>query len=852
MSHQPPVSAHAAPQLPPNQPGTPPEALQPGPAPEFLQPGTAPEPLRGSAALDIGRLWAGAAVSVASYLALVIFSLALLVLTLAGIAASQGTLVPALDGALPAEETPDAWSQLGQLTAQLVAMAHLGAVDTVVQGAVPFFGTIRGDGMAYVVPVTLLLASALCVYFGSRVAEQRLPSAGRPQLLLQSGVTGVVYSLLVNGVAAVASIRYPVTEAFTVEPLSAGNPWSVVVAFAIGAGMSVAARSGVLACRTPPARPARVLGTLNLPLAAVAFHASLFAAVAVPAAWITAAVSGGWSALLSGPLWIGNAVGYGLVAGHLGGLRVLTETSQILGGRESRSDDHVVYGFGADVAGSDAAAGAWAALALALACTVVTGIAVLLRRGRATTTDILSWIPVPAAFLVLGLLLMPLLTAQAGFDVPGLASGQFLLAPAWWSPAVFLVWGLLVEVVARFLAPYLLPFVPARLQRLARVFPARSAEAPTAPSWPVQASPEAATGTAPASSSGYGPAPESGMARELSARGKKRALVALSAVGAVVVLAVGSVVAVNAVKAGPDQLVREYVQALVDGDAEKALGILDPDIPNEERVLLTNEVFRAAGNRVEGFEVLSSKVSGESAVVHVELRQGGRKHEQAFSLRKNQPELLDDNWTFGSTPLQRVAVTADAAVKSLSINGVTVPTGQENENAFSTYFSVPAFPGSYSVGLPEDEKYLAAAKQEVLVAVGSAPQAAEDAKLTVTASEHLQSETSRQVDAALAACAKSTEMDPPGCPFSGFAFGDVRNVKWSITSEPDYTMQRSFDGTWRLSGATPGEASVTYERNASFSRTRPEWEKETDQVDFYLRGSVSVAAGTVQVKLSTF
>jgi hypothetical protein len=342
------------------------------------------------------------------------------------------------------------------------------------------------------------------------------------------------------------------------------------------------------------------------------------------------------------------------------------------------------------------------------------------------------------------------------------------------------------------------------------------------------------------------------MARELSAKGKKRALVALSAVGAVVVLAVGSVVAVNAVKAGPDQLVREYVQALVDGDAEKALGILDPDIPNEERVLLTNEVFRAAGNRVEGFEVLSSKVSGESAVVHVELRQGGRKHEQAFSLRKNQPELLDDNWTFGSTPLQRVAVTADAAVKSLSINGVTVPTGQENENAFSTYFSVPAFPGSYSVGLPEDEKYLAAAKQEVLVAVGSAPQAAEDAKLTVTASEHLQAETSRQVDAALAACAKSTEMDPQGCPFSGFAFGDIRNVKWSITSEPDYTMQRSFDGTWRLSGATPGEASVTYERNASFSRTSPEWEKESDQVDFYLRGSVSVAADTVQVKLSAF
>lgn len=85
-----------------------------------------------------------------------------------------------------------------------------------------------------------------------------------------------------------------------------------------------------------------------------------------------------------------------------------------------------------------------------------------------------------------------------------------------------------------------------------------------------------------------------------------------------------------------------------------------------------------------------------------------------------------------------------------------------------------------------------------------------------------------------------------------FAFGDVRNVKWSVDAEPDYAMQRSFDGAWRLSGGTPGEASVSYERNASFSKTRPEWEKETKKVDFSVRGSVSVVADKVVVKLSRF
>jgi hypothetical protein len=793
---------------------------------------------------------------VAAYLAAFAFSTALVVLSLAGIAAGQGTLVPALDGALPAQETPDAWSQLVQLAAQLVAMAHLGALDTAVQGTV-FFGTLRGEAMGYAVPLTVLLVSALSVYFGSRVAEHRIPSGARPQLLLQSAVTGAVYSLLINGLAAAAAVRFPGSNGFSVEPISAENPWSSVVAFVLGAGLAAASRNGVYVRRAPTAGPGPLLGRLNLPVAAVTVHAVLFSAIAVPAVWISAAVAGGWTALLSAPLWIGNAVGYSFVAGHLGGLRVFMETSQILGGQESRSEDHTVYGFGADMTGADAAVAAWGALALALVCTAATGIAVLLRRGRVASGDVLSWIPVPAAYLVLGLLLLPLLTAQGGFEVSGLAAGEYLVAPAWWSPAIFLAWGLLVEVCARFLAPSLLPFVPAKLQRLARSLPFARPAASHAGATGLGGTPESDPQPhgADGNSAGLardGAAPEGTPVRELSATGKKRVLVALSAFGAVVVLTVGSLVAVNAVKAGPDKLVGEYVQALVDGDAEKALAILDPDIPNEDRELLTNKVFGAAENRIEGFSVISSKVSGESAVVRVELRQGGRKYEQAFSLFKSRPEFLDDHWKLGGSPLQRISISADAPVSAFSVNGIAVATGQGETSAFGTNISLPAFPGSYTVSLPESEKHLEAAEEQVLVPIGAAGQAPETVRLTLQASESLRTETSRQVAAALAACEKSTELEPDGCPFYWFAFGDVRKVKWSVDSEPDYTMQRSFDGVWRLSGGTPGKASVSYERNASFSRTSPEWEKETEEVDFSVRGSVSVVSDKVVVKLSRF
>ncbi|PNH84034.1 hypothetical protein [Arthrobacter sp. AFG20] len=832
MSQQPPVSAPAVPDLPAHQPGTP-----PGPRP-------------GNSFFDFRLLWTGAAAAAAAYAAVYLFSLAAVLLSLAGIAASQGNPIPALGGAIAAEQAPDAWSQLGQLTAQLVAMAHLGSAGTAVAGVVPFLGAVRGEGHLHAVPVAVLLISAVGIYLAGRLAELRFPSAGRPQLLLQSAVSGAVFALLVNGVAAAAAVRFPPGGGFSVDPISAGG-WSVLVAFLLAAGLSVLSRNAIYARRAPFAGASLLRGKLNLPLAAVAVHTAVFSVIAIPAAWITAAVSGGWAALLSGPLLMGNAGGYGLVAGHLGGLHVLSETTAIFGAQESRNEDQTIYGFGADAAGTDAAVAAWAALALALVCTVISGLCVLLRRGPVSNSDLRSWAPVPAGFLLLGLLLLPLLTVRADFDAPGLASGQYVLAPAWWSPAVFLAWGLLVEISARFLAPYLVPVLPARLQRVLRVLPARpQGSQPGAAGAPVPVT--SGEGPAAAGPAAIGPAATPPAERQLTAKGRRRLLVSAAIVGAVAVLAVGSVVTVNAVKPGPDQPVKDYAQALVDGDARKALEILDPDVPNEERVLLTNEVLGAAANRIDGFSIISTRISGDSAQVRAELRQGGRKYEQTFALVKNQPELVDDHWKLEAFPLQQVNASVDVPLAAVSVNGVTVPAGQNEVTAFGTNISLPAFPGSYSVGLPDSEKYLSVEDQQVVVSGGSLPQAPETARLTVKASDALVAETSRQVAAALAACEKSTDIEPEGCPFSRFAFGDVRNVKWSITADPDYGLSRSFDGTWRLSGGKAGEATVSYERNTSFSKTDPEWEKETDQMQFYVRGNVSVDSDKVLVSLSRF
>lgn len=149
MSQQPPVSTPAAPELPAHQPGTPPGIQEQG----FQQPGQH----KPASSFDIRPFWAGAGVAVASYAATFIFGLAALVFALAGAAASQGDQLPAIGGTAATEQAPDAWSQLGQLAAQLVAMAHLGSAGTAVEGAAPFFGSVRGEGQVYAVPLTVLL-----------------------------------------------------------------------------------------------------------------------------------------------------------------------------------------------------------------------------------------------------------------------------------------------------------------------------------------------------------------------------------------------------------------------------------------------------------------------------------------------------------------------------------------------------------------------------------------------------------------------------------------------------------------------------------------------------------------------
>jgi len=875
MSQLPPTPTSDAPE-PPLVPAQPTHPQQAG-----------PRPPQWTALIDPKALWAGAAAAAASYAAVLLTSAILLIVAVLGVGMSSGRLapvtIPVTTPGLPDPGSLNPGAVMGQLAAQLVAMTHLGALSTSIEGTIPLLGAFRGDFTAYFVPIGILAVSILSLYSASRIAERKLPSASRVQLLAQSLVSGIVFTVLVNAVAALAAVRLPEGIGFTARPITAAGFWSTVFALFLGVAVSAAARNRTSAATPRLGFPAAWSSSAGLPFLAVSSHFLAFVCVATPVFWVITGVSNGWAGIFSAPLVALNAAGLLFVVGHFGGLWFHAGTS-LPGASAAGNMDRVTYGFDAANAAGANLAVMLAAVLLAILCTVAVGVLLLVRRGYTDNSRFSSWCAVPLAYFLLGVALFPLTGMTAAFGVAGLGQGSYTLFPAWWSPVAFLLWGVLAEVAARYLAPYLLPFIPGRLKTLAMAGLAARQQDEGSGVADHRPDPRSA---APAGAA-YGPDPSAGVrgvtaahgaaaaqgtaglqgtagprsaegphampaGKRLSPAGKKKALLVASAAGVVAALVVGSLVTVSVIKAsnGPDKLVGEYLQALIDGDAEKALRISDLGVSNDQRALLSNAVYGAAAKRIDGYTVLSTETTGDTATVLVEVRQDGRLAEVPFTLNKVRPELLDDHWKLKSNGTNIVRFSSDLDLKTFSVNGVSVGT-EAAYGGYGTSIELPAFPGEYTLAVPPSEKYLTADEERVTVAIGTGLRAAGDTRLKVRASDELLAQVNREVAALTGKCASSAKLQAEGCPFYKYEFGDVRKVKWSVAANPSVSLSPSYDGTWRVNTESLGKATVKYERNASFYSNDPDWKAETDTMSFPVYGKVTFESGEPAVELSRY
>ncbi len=776
----------------------------------------------------------GAALAAATFLATLFISASLVVLALAGVAASSnGSADLPSNPMIPAGVKQSPWSMVAQLAVQLVAMGFFGAPGFTVKASIPFLGNIDGSGGGFAVPLILTAISAALLFFGARLAGNRVPVAKMPRPWIFALAAGLTLTILVNVSAAIFAISFPAVPSIQASPVTSATFGSVFFAFLIGA---YAAYAGVV---SPNSREgantglrANTVGVLEV----VAVHLGIFLAVALPAVTIVMGIKYGWQATLSAPLWAPTAGVFLAGLGHLGAAgRSWSMTSYGSGSANSAGSEYAwAFGDGLSQFNIPGWTG-WVLLLLTLIAVLASSTFWYLRRP-AVGTRMLARAALPLAFLVAGMLLTWITTVSAFFQAGSLVNASGSVALAWWTPFIMLVWGIMIEASTYFVAPLLVPYVPAALvKRIVRAAPAVSGPPTTSVSHPAFAPRE-----------------------PLSPSKRRKVKIVLSTVMAVAVLVAGTAITLNVIRGthGPDAPVRSYLEALTKGEAGKAMGIADPGLPNDQRALLTDEAYSKTNKRVDGFDIVSSSTTEDHATVVAELRQDGRKQRTTFSLRKDNPDLMDDHWRMETAPMSQLSLRLDTWVPAVMVNGQEVKTGADPGSYSTPELTIPALPGEYVVELPASEKYLEAEKSTALVQIGGSQQSG-GASLSVQPSAELVKEVNAQADAYLAQCLKSTEASPANCPNRMYAGSYARNFTWGLDAKPTFSLTKDAYASkgklaWRLRTETAGKATVTYETNKTYSSSKPDWQpaKETDTISF--AGAVTVANGNLQVKFSDY
>ena len=298
---------------------------------------------------------------------------------------------------------------------------------------------------------------------------------------------------------------------------------------------------------------------------------------------------------------------------------------------------------------------------------------------------------------------------------------------------------------------------------------------------------------------------------EVTKNKPKLVIAVAAAVAAVVLLIIGIVVLSGASAAQtPSQKLSSYFDALIDGDAEGAIEVINPDIPEAERLLLTNEIYAKSKDRINSYKMAEPVVDefGDETIT-VKLVEGDSENTRTFSAKKT-----DEGWVFEPFGLGTVVnVTADFG-DTIDVNGVDVDLSGLDIPAASgdtdnpAYFELSAFTGLYGVKVPDTDMYTS----EIYFR--------DDLEIVPTA------ELSSAVEAAyvefLDECiAADTTTRSDACP-NWVRSADLRvykdkdvvtGQKWSILDAPtidQITMTNSKLGTVRFDGTLAHDYSTSY------------------------------------------
>lgn len=463
---------------------------------------------------------------------------------------------------------------------------------------------------------------------------------------------------------------------------------------------------------------------------------------------------------------------------------------------------------------------------LAVVFTLVASIAWHLRRGqdRAWLANPASWATLPVAYAVGALLVCLVSTVRLSGALFGVDSG-ITYSGAYWLIPVLAVWGAVTEVLSRFVAPALAGPLPGAIAKRLAAGPAHPL--PPAPAGPAQRIPLSPADRARA----------------------RKGLVAAAVIGGAGLLGVLVFSIVGSTLADPEKRAEAYLDAVVDGDVDKVLELAPVDDDEASPALLTDEVYAAADDRITGYEITDVEQFGDTVTVTVDLEGPEDGDDVELTLTPDgKRALFFDDWKVDEGGLAReMTLSVPESSSSVEANGVIVEaTGGEEADFW-------ALPGSYVFNPHAGNPWLEAGDERT-----SVPAADTFGVYAETGQPGPSDQLRDEVDTAIAdwvnACMKATDLSPDDCPQDAFGSGDTqRKVVWTLTTMPTVSWDY-FDGTFPvdLSSDVTGEATVTYEYDASYGYGAPDWTKETEQEDLYVNATVDLVDGEPVVTFETY
>ncbi|WP_143233322.1 hypothetical protein [Actinomyces ruminis] len=157
---------------------------------------------------------------------------------------------------------------------------------------------------------------------------------------------------------------------------------------------------------------------------------------------------------------------------------------------------------------------------------------------------------------------------------------------------------------------------------------------------------------------------------------------------------------------GPEQAVEAYLELIADGQAAAATAMVDPGVPNNQRLLLTDDVLGAATSRIQVVDVrvpsgADADLSGsDSVTVNATLSLDGKRLDVPITVKPGDKEYgLLNTWEV-DTPLIREITLSSYSLNAVTVGGTEVSLEtSEYDGASATQY---VYFGIYDVGVGAD------------------------------------------------------------------------------------------------------------------------------------------------------